>query len=410
MSTPVLVSFFNSTEALNWNFKPWNSEFHSLFYLTPEFYKIANKHIKPKNVRYEVLNIKTPLTTYDKLRLLKNAEKYFKDENCNFYWIEDSTLYSLLGQHIFYKGYLHNWLLPYSDKLYNFSEITNDSAFFGGTPEGIQKQLDEYENLNDLRNVSMNKQVLEVELHYQNIGKKDLECNLIFTTNIKDRVFHVIGDSHTLFLFSNPKYTGCRSNILVESSDLVNEGPTPWDYYYTHHINNKTMHGISNEQFLHEEFLRDRNVKDNDFLLFVFGEIDNRCHIWKQVEENGRALEEVINVLVQEYISNILKATSTFKGLTLCVFGIIPPLDNSNYQSEEFPIFGSIEQRIHSTQLLNETLEKKCAENGIRFFAVNEHYATEKGDLKWEVSDQFCHISSYFQEYALKKMLATMIK
>lgn len=410
MKTPVLVSYFNSTEALNWNFKPWNSEFPSVFYLTPEFYKIACKHIKPKNVRYEVLNVKTPLTTFDKLRLLKNAEQYFKDESCSFFWIEDTTLYSLLGLHVYYKGYLHHWLASFSGDLYNFSEITNDAPLIGGTPIGIQNQIDEYNNLNDLRNVSMNKTHVESALLYENIGKKDLECNLIFTTNIKEKVFHVIGDSHTLFLFTNRKTTGCRSNILTDSNDLIEEGDSPWDYFYTHHINNKTMHGISGEDTLNDEFLRDRNVKDNDGLLFVFGEIDNRCHIWKQVEQHGRNLSEVVNTLVQNYIANILKATSGFNGLTLGVFGIIPPLDNSTYSSEEFPIYGTIEQRIESTKLLNSILEKYCNENGIRFFEVNEHYATEKGDLKWEMSDQFCHISSYHQDYALKKMLTTMIQ
>ncbi|MBC7426134.1 MAG: SGNH/GDSL hydrolase family protein [Bacteroidia bacterium] len=124
--------------------------------------------------------------------------------------------------------------------------------------------------------------------------------------------------------------------------------------------------------------------------------------------KNNRTTDEIITKLANDYVSNIAEARKALNNLIMIVFGSIPPLNNPGYVSDEFPVFGTIEERISVNRQLNLKLKELCLENDILFLDVAKHYETNEGDFQWELSDQFCHISSYFQEPGIE-MLYTML-
>ena len=95
---------------------------------------------------------------------------------------------------------------------------------------------------------------------------------------------HVFGDSHANWGFSN-------------------FGKHHYDYNYNtlnipfsvHWIINKTMHGIGKDG-LRVLNIASYNMQENDIAVFVFGEIDARCHIGKQRDEQHRDVDQIITV------------------------------------------------------------------------------------------------------------------
>jgi hypothetical protein len=86
------------------------------------------------------------------------------------------------------------------------------------------------------------------------------------------------------------------------------------------------------------------------------------------------------------------------------VFAPIPPLDNPGYTSEDFPVFGSIAERIEASRQLRATLSTLCDRHGILFLDVSAHYESARGDLRWELSDHFCHIAGGSQAPAVEAL------
>jgi hypothetical protein len=86
------------------------------------------------------------------------------------------------------------------------------------------------------------------------------------------------------------------------------------------------------------------------------------------------------------------------------VFAPIPPLDNPDYRSADLPVYGSIEERVDATRRLRAVLGARCAEHGIGFLDVSDAFETPRGDLRWELSDRFCHISSTYQRPIVERL------
>ncbi len=94
-------------------------------------------------------------------------------------------------------------------------------------------------------------------------------------------LLHVFGDSHAHYLFS--RAPGAIVNWL---------GPY-------------TMHRIGRDGV---DFLG-RRVNDGDKVLFVFGEIDVRCHMVRVDRERGNGIESVATDLASRYTAAVMQAS-----------------------------------------------------------------------------------------------------
>ena len=163
-----------------------------------------------------------------------------------------------------------------------------------------------------------------------------------------------------------------------------------------------TMHRVGRDnQIL--GFQRYMNSSDNTFV-FVYGEVDCRCHVGKQVLL-GRNKIEVCKTLVSNYIQAIKNHVTAYKQIIVC--SITPAANKEKFEAvhgvitHEFPFVGTNADRVENTRIMNYLLKKSCYENGFTFFDYTDEYSDEAGCLNWEKSDKNSHIQD--NTYLLNK-------
>lgn len=142
-------------------------------------------------------------------------------------------------------------------------------------------------------------------------------------------------------------------------------------------------------------------VRDNDTIIFCFGEIDCRCHIWKHINES-RTYENIIDNIIEKYVESIKRCVIK-KLKNVCIYNVVPPVEKSRFLNENkyYPLLGSDEDRKNYTLYFNSCIERVCNENGWIFFDVYNKYVDERGFLKMELSDGNVHIRDgrYLKEF-----------
>jgi hypothetical protein len=235
-------------------------------------------------------------------------------------------------------------------------------------------------------------------------GRHDLNLNL--AERIEAPVLHVIGDSHVFNCFTPNALIGCRTNVLIRTAD-VNPVPIAYAYQFTHHLGGRTLHHAGQPGAL-TAIAAEYRVRDGDAVVWVFGEIDARCHIIKREREAGESVDAVVETLVRNFVRGMLEVRHRYPRLRQVAFAPIPPLDNPDYQSATLPVVGSIEERIAATRRLRAVLAERCARHAIDYLDASASYETERGDLRWDMSDHFCHISSTYQGPVLDRLYALL--
>ena len=129
-----------------------------------------------------------------------------------------------------------------------------------------------------------------------------------------------------------------RIFVLGDSHTKAFEG-TP--HCIIHHLGPITMHRVGRDRskLFH---LTDFGIKDGDAVVFVFGEIDARCHIGKQRDLFKRDLREIIQTLVKSYLGAIAQHCADFH-IVKIVYSVIPATDGK--ENPDYPFWGSLEER-----------------------------------------------------------------
>jgi hypothetical protein len=136
--------------------------------------------------------------------------------------------------------------------------------------------------------------------------------------------------------------------------------------------------------------VKDYGVEENDTVVFVFGEIDVRCHLLKQRDLQQIPTELLIKLMVKKYISTLLLNKLQFNCLHVVIFCVLPPTDAAF--NPEYPIYGSLQDRIEVTKLLNQELIQSAYENNIYTINVYDAYANHFGAFDANKSDGNVHI------------------
>jgi len=139
-------------------------------------------------------------------------------------------------------------------------------------------------------------------------------------------------------------------------------------------------------------------LKDGDTIIFCFGEIDCRCHIHKHVTPEN-TFQQIIDEIVENYFKQIKKITKKVK---ICIYNIIPPPVSVKEEHQDFPIRGSIEDRIKYAKYFNQKLKEGCLLNNFIFIDIYDSYANKDGSLNMDLTDGIIHIkNSIFLERKL---------
>ena len=207
---------------------------------------------------------------------------------------------------------------------------------------------------------------------------------------------HVVGDSHASFCFTNVIPVGVKREHSVYTLPLPDQSSGKGFRKLAcciHWMGPMTMFRVGRDQ-LRAVHLRQMGVREKDITVFVFGEIDVRCHIEKQSQLQNRSMEAVVEDLIKAYLAAILRNKALFKQLQCVVCTVVPPTDKAF--NVKFPFYGALDTRISLTKHLNAVLRQQCAAYGLPVLDLYTPHCTAHGDLRYECSDGGVHIASHF--------------
>lgn len=197
---------------------------------------------------------------------------------------------------------------------------------------------------------------------------------------------YFIGDSHKQCFLNMP-------NIIASSVY-----PIRFEVKYPSHC--MYTIGRDNAKGIYAAF--DTNeIQDGDALFFTFGWVDANLLISKQVGIKNRNLEEVIEVLVNEYLNAISRLTS--KKTIKIVYNVTPPCYSSD---KGIPIV----ERILYSKKINEKLAKECAIRQIDFLYIYDNYCDAIGALLPEKSDGAHHIHEAHHQFIFEELWKILLK
>ena len=171
-----------------------------------------------------------------------------------------------------------------------------------------------------------------------------------------------------------------------------------WEYcdnVQTHHLGPILCYSFGIEK-LNRCNISNFNIKDNDSVIFSFGEIDCRCHIQKYITKDN-SYKDIINKIIDNYVDAIKVNISNCKVKLkyISIFNIPPtPYKESikNQDKAKFPLLGTDEERKIYRLYFNKCLDLKCKENNWIFFNIYNYYIDENGFLNNILSDKNVHI------------------
>jgi len=177
---------------------------------------------------------------------------------------------------------------------------------------------------------------------------------------------HIFGDSHSYF---------------------------GWTGTIQHHLGAVLCYSFCKEK-LNRCDIRNFNIKDDDTIVFCFGEIDCRCHIHKHITDTI-SYQDIINNIIENYFEAIELnvSTSQIKLKNVCVYNVVPCVQKYNTQENpEYPYLGADEERKQYVLYFNKKIKEKCIEKKYIFFDVYDKYTDENGFLRKDLSDGNVHI------------------
>jgi hypothetical protein len=179
------------------------------------------------------------------------------------------------------------------------------------------------------------------------------------------------GDSHGIMMFIN---------LSVENTNLCDIGKTMFSLGRDTRINN----------------FRPTDTDENSTVCFVYGEIDVRCHIGKQVAL-GADYYVVCTSLVDKYFMAIKQLVKKYK--QIIIVGVPPPTDETDHRhtgahEKPLPFVGTNAERVLYTNTLNASLKRACSEYGFKFFDPYDPYKRADGCLNYSLSDNCVHIGN----------------
>lgn len=210
---------------------------------------------------------------------------------------------------------------------------------------------------------------------YSSIRIHPNDFNFISGSEIPSKL-NIYGDSHALLLFKG---------LQLEHRNLFEFS--------------RTMFRVGRDQEI-INFREPHNDPGRIFCL-VYGEVDVRAHIGKQVHY-GRHHIQVCKELVEAYMKAIKSNILRYKAII--IVAIPPPVDPNDHKHihyEPLPFIGTNADRVIYTNDINTMLYSACQENGYYFLNPFDFYKREGGLLNYALSDGCIHIGK--NEHFLKE-------
>jgi len=227
---------------------------------------------------------------------------------------------------------------------------------------------------------------------------------------------HIIGDSHSIYSFTNLYTQGIPG---ISESQMSTCEVSTFDYsgpeevlsipFQIHWIS-RTMHMIGKLGLEQVDF-RNYNMKNGDFGVLIFGGIDAyHGSIIKQYVL-GRELDEIIEKLAKKYIKTALLNKNLYNKLDVIIMGVIPPIilgHNKHAYQQRDPDLPFEKFIVVTNRKLNEALAYHCKINNLMFLDVTSSFEDKNGLLPYQLSAGDHHIKPAYN-YIIKQKLIDII-
>ena len=128
-----------------------------------------------------------------------------------------------------------------------------------------------------------------------------------------------------------------------------------------------------------EEYIsRFPKTKSKEYILFVFGEIDCRLHIYKAHKEKKISITRVVKNTVDAYGSFLLDFRKQYPQFDILIFNVLPTGEQENIYNHRF--FAVRETRIRITREMNRELESFCKKHQMVFINIFQKLIDKKGN------------------------------
>lgn len=314
-----------------------------------------------------------------------NLYKYF-----NFYFLEHAMYHSFLGN-------TNSALCAWHMMDFKYFSVV------GGERVSLLTNLDlVYTNMfNFITSQNHSIQSQTIQVNYENV-------DFLLIKNWKDKLLHILGDSHTLFLFTEFGKVGNRNPIVQPLDSNIKKG-LGVEAQVVHHIGSVTMHSFSDAEKYPVDFYLNQGIKKGDWMIFVCGEIDVRNHLAQVAKKNQDSFEKVVELLTSKYIKRLVALKSELQLEQIMVVCPPPPLHCESIAGNTLETKGNIQERVQLNYLMQKSLEQKSNEAGLLCLEINSVLANEKGELPVENSDMFCHVSSFHSDPAKQKLIEALL-
>ncbi len=218
---------------------------------------------------------------------------------------------------------------------------------------------------------------------------------------IEDTVV-VLGDSHVNF------FSGNELLAFRPIGQDINICPPENGFPFTClHLGpclayNSNKYGTG-EKFLEKlEWLMKNFIKNGSKVVVSLGEIDIRCHVYKQTQLQNRPYTAIVDDILDNYIDMLIYIQE--HGYKVYVWGPISSQRDDAGEVEGLPAIGSEKERNIATRYFTDNIRKRLLEHGIEFMTIFEqivsiNYETDK---KYICEDK-CHLSQSAFDLAIRQ-------
>lgn len=206
-----------------------------------------------------------------------------------------------------------------------------------------------------------------------------LNSKRIFRKIAGKSLYYVIGDSHTL-------------NFLHEAFIIKHIGPaTAYKLSFEKSSTNSKKKVIN----IVNKIYKKKHIN----VIFVFGELDARIHIYKISMEKNIDIDILINRTVESYMNFINLIKKKFPLITIYIFNVLPQGEEGNIY--KFPYYASINKRREIAEKMNKLLEKYTKRNNIKFINIYNKLIEKNGRRKKEYVFDDVHFNRKIMSYVL---------
>ena len=212
----------------------------------------------------------------------------------------------------------------------------------------------------------------------------------------------VLGDSHVNFFSGNEKLTLLPIGNGINVSPQINGFPFTALHLGSCLAYNSNMYG-STEGFLEKlDFLMEHFITKGSKVVVSLGEIDIRCHVFKQTQLQSRSYEAIVDDILENFFDMLLYVKE--HDYDVYVWGPIASQIDKCPIGEYLPRVGSEEDRNKATRYFTVKAMERCNWIGIGFASLFEEMIDENLRTRESfICEDMCHLTQGIYDLAIKE-------